>query len=59
MIPVRGRKLGVFGDPNEKVSTYKSASGVSSGPRTELKEFEGEDDGVLPGLKTKPTLKMK
>lgn len=59
MIPIRGRKLVGFGDPNEKVSTYKSASGVSSGPRTELKEFGEEDDEVVPGLKMEPTLKMK
>ena len=49
-----------FLDPNGPVSTYKSQTGLSFGPRTELKDMDEGDEGIVaPGLKGDERLKVK
>ena len=48
-----------FKDPNGPVSTYKSETGMSSGPRTELKDLDENDEGLVPGLKEDERLRVK
>ena len=49
-----------FREPNANPpTTIKSETGYTSGPRTELKDFDVEEENVVPGLKDESWLHVK
>lgn len=49
-----GKRASWFKEPRENMTTIKSETGATTGPRTELKDLDGSQEDIVPGLKIQP-----